>query len=441
MKFFWLVLLFLSQQYIAQTGFAVKNDIRKVTIPFQLINNLIFIPVEVNGVPLTFLLDTGVSQTLLFSLGDKEVNFKNVEQIKFSGLGGSAETSGLKSKSNMVKVTDDYVDYNHFIYIILNEDFNFSSYIGIPVHGILGYDFFKNNPIEVDYTFKKITIYNNDRIYKKRSKKFTEIPISIEKDKPYMMVDVRLSEILLPTKLLIDLGNSDAFWVFPGLAKDFIEKQPHIEDFLGRGFNGDVHGLRSRINEASIAEFTFNTPIAAMPDAKSIEHVQFVKDRKGSVGSEILRRFTVIFDYKNKKLLLRKNKNFEDSFRLNMSGLEFKHIGMKWERETVQVSQLEFNKTKSAASSEEFASFLYKLVLKPVYAIASVRVDSPAYNAGFKKDDVLESVNGKLTSGISLSELNEMMRHEEGKNFKFEILRNDVPLKFSFSLVDPIPYK
>lgn len=441
MKLFWLVLLFLSQQYIAQTGFTVKNDSRKVTIPFQLINNLIFIPVEVNGVPLTFLLDTGVSQTLLFSLGDKEVNFKNVEQIKFSGLGGSTETSGLKSKSNMVKVTDDYVDYNHFIYIILNEDFNFSSYIGIPVHGILGYDFFKNNPIEIDYTFKKITIYNNDRIYKKRSKKFTEIPISIEKDKPYMMVDVKLSEKILPTKLLIDLGNSDAFWVFPGLAKDFIEKQPHIEDFLGRGFNGDVHGLRSRINEASIAEFNFNTPIAAMPDAKSIEHVQFVKDRKGSVGSEILRRFTVIFDYKNKKLLLKKNKNFEDSFRLNMSGLEFKHIGMKWERETVQVSQLEFNKTKSAASSEEFASFLYKLVLKPVYAIASVRVDSPAYNAGFKKDDVLESVNGKLTSGISLSELNEMMRHEEGKNFKFEILRNDVPLKFSFSLVDPIPYK
>jgi hypothetical protein len=37
---------------------------------FQLINNLVFIPINVNGVELTFL-DSGVKETILFSLEEK----------------------------------------------------------------------------------------------------------------------------------------------------------------------------------------------------------------------------------------------------------------------------------------------------------------------------------------------------------------------------------
>ncbi len=43
-----------------------------------------------------------------------------------------------------------------------------------------------------------------------------------------------------------------------------------------------------------------------MPDEFSIQHVNLVEDRKGSIGGEIMRRFTVIFDYANKKLYLKK---------------------------------------------------------------------------------------------------------------------------------------
>jgi hypothetical protein len=43
-----------------------------------------------------------------------------------------------------------------------------------------------------------------------------------------------------------------------------------------------------------------------MPDEFSIQHVNLVKDRKGSVGGEIMRRFYLIFDYANNKLYLKK---------------------------------------------------------------------------------------------------------------------------------------
>ena len=435
--FFCLILNFASAQ---ESGFENYSE-KKITIPFQLINNLVFITVEVNGVPLTFLLDTGVSQTLLFSIGDKDLQFKNSEKTKFTGLGGDLQIEGLKSRNNMVKVSEDFRDYHHTIFIILDEDFNFSSYIGIPVHGIMGYDFFKNNPIEIDYTSKRITVYKDDNYYKRKTRRFTEIPLSIENKKPYILTDLELSNTKEPSKLLIDTGNSDAVWLFPETARNFLKSRPHIEDFLGKGFNGDIHGLRGRIHQLNLENFIFEKPIVSIPDENSIQHVQFVKDRKGSIGGELMRRFTAVFDYKNKKLLLKMNRNYNDPYRLNMSGLEFRHIGSKWEEETIKVTQPLLENNTNAEKTAAFSLYKYKLVLKPVYAIVNVRLNSPADKAGLKSNDVLETINGRSASNLTLTALNEMMRTDEGKNLKFEISRNDVRMKFNFTLVDPIPYQ
>ncbi len=55
-----LFLLFILCQHAvwAQSGFQFETHKDKVVIPFQLINNLIFIPIQVNGIELNFLLDS-----------------------------------------------------------------------------------------------------------------------------------------------------------------------------------------------------------------------------------------------------------------------------------------------------------------------------------------------------------------------------------------------
>ncbi len=74
MRFLYLLLFFLTSlsSGFSQSGFHFEKTKKKVVIPFQLINNLIFIPINVNGETLTFLLDTGVEETVLFSLDEKE---------------------------------------------------------------------------------------------------------------------------------------------------------------------------------------------------------------------------------------------------------------------------------------------------------------------------------------------------------------------------------
>jgi len=199
----------------AQNGFYFENGRDKVSIPFKLINNLVFIPIKVNGVELNFLLDSGVEETVLFSLEDKkEVNFYNIEKITLKGLGSEEAIEGLKSTNNNLNV-NGLKSSNHLLYVILDQSFNLSSHIGIPVNGIIGYSFFKNNLVELNYQKKRVVVYqNSERNRIKFEKKFKTIAITIEKAKPYLISSVVIDTAKIPAKLLVDVGNSDAIWLF-----------------------------------------------------------------------------------------------------------------------------------------------------------------------------------------------------------------------------------
>lgn len=436
-RFFWI--FFVGIFINAQNSFEVQ-DAKKTVIPFKLINNLIFIPLNVNGVDLTFLLDTGVAETSLFSLENKELKLTNLEKMKFSGLGGSASIDGFISENNIARSGKDYVSYSMALYIIVDQDFNISSHVGIPVNGIIGYHFFKNHPVVIDYTSKKITIYNDENLFKKRIRNFSELNISIERNKPYIFADVEMTNERKNSKLLIDLGNSDPIWLFPTLIKDFVYNRPNIDDFLGRGFNGDVYGKRSRIHNFYLGDFKFEKPLTAMPDEYSIQHVNMVDNRKGSVGGDIMRRFTVAFDYPNQKVYLKKNRNFDDPFHFNMSGLDFKQDGIEWTKDMVTLATK--NKDNPNTGVEVINNSLqYNFVLKPIFSIAGVRKDSPGAKSGLQKDDRLITINGKKTADMTLQKIMEMMKSEEGKTIEMLIERKNKQMTLSFTLEDPIPYQ
>lgn len=437
------LLLFLSFSFsFAQKGFEISNA-KKTVIPFKLINNLIFIPLEINGVKLNFLLDSGVNETILFSLEDKEVNFNNTEKIKFAGLGESMDIEGLKSENNLVTIGKDFRDENHTVYVILDERINFSSHIGIPVNGIIGFHFFKNHPVDIDFISEKITVFNNSDILKKRVRRFTEFPITIEGNKPYLKADVEMTSKKVSSKMLLDLGNSDAVWLFPKLIEDFVYNRPNIDDYLGQGFNGDIFGKRSRIHRLYIGDYIFEKPLSAMPDEYSIQNLKLVPDRKGSIGSDIFRRFEVIFDYPQNKIYLRKNKHFDDPFLFNKSGLDIQQDGMTWQKDVVKVTTKKF--TPSAQENNYVKmedDFVYNFVLKPKFSVAGCRKDSPCYIAGMRKGDEIMKVNKKAAGDLSLAKINEIFKQEDGTSVTFEVLRdNNVNKTFKIILKDPIPYQ
>ena len=427
----------------AQTGFQILDNKKKIEIPFKQINNLAFIDLKINEVNLTFLLDTGVAETLLFSLENKDISFENVEKVNFTGLGGSTYVEGIKSTKNTLKLNKEFIDKDHTIYIVLDEEFNFSSHVGIPVNGIIGYHFFKNQPIKIDFERHVITVYNEKFFNEKKLKKFEKLPISIEGQKPYLVTEVQQSKDFFPAKMLVDLGNSDALWLFPNRIPHFNYNRPNIDDFLGRGFNGDIYGKRSRIHAVKLGKSTLNEPIASMPSEESVKSMNFAKGRIGSIGSDILKRFTIVFDYPNNNLYIKKSKTVKDPFKFNMSGLDIKHDGMKWESDLVKVDT---PKPKESSKNDinvynAVSDFQYKFILKPEYSVAGVRENSPAYFAEIKKGDKLLEINGKKTYDMTLQKINEVFLSEENRKIKIKLLRNSVTLLKEFVLKDPIPFQ
>lgn len=424
---------------LGQEGFLFEKNVDKVVIPFKFINNLIFIPIKVNGIELNFLLDSGVQETILFSMEDKkEVSFFNVEKITLRGLGSEESVEGLKSGNNTLEVKG--LKYtNHLLYIVLDQSFNLSYHIGIPVNGIIGYNFFKSNLVEINYERKRITVYRDkQKIRKKIENKFQHVPITIERSKPYITGSLVLNAVEIPVKLLIDIGNSDALWLFQNDSKMIKVPEKNFEDYLGKGFSGDVEGRRALIKKFTMSKFEFYNPIIAFPDTISIRHVTMVKDRSGSVGSEILKRFTVVFDYPNQKMFLKKNGSFYTPFSYNKSGIELQHHGLQWVQETVRLETIPIVKSDdlSFKKSENGNNFKYKFVLKPIYIIANVRKNSPAALSGLQKGDIVVNINNEPAYQYTLEKINALLKSEEEKWITFEVERDSQLMKFKFQLLN-----
>lgn len=433
-----IILLHLFTCFVfAQQGFQFDENKNKISVPFKLINNLVFVPIKVNGVELNFLLDTGVAETILFSLEDKkEVRFFNAEKILLKGLGGQEAVEGLKSTNNILEFNS--MKYrNHMLYIILDPDFNLSSHVGIPVNGIIGYHFFRNNLVEVNYSKKRVIVYkDNSQNRKKIKKSFRTIPITVEKSKPYLKSTIIQDNKEIPVKLLIDIGNSDAIWLFQDRSELIKIPNKNFEDFLGRGFSGDVKGKRALIKKFEMGDFEFNNPVVAFPDSLSIRNVNMVPDRKGSVGGEIMKRFAVVFDYPNSQIHLKKNKDYSAPFSYNKSGVEIQQSGLQWVQETVRMETVPLStKYNESGGVKVFMDdFKYKFQLKPIYEIAYVRENSPAANVGLQKGDLIILINNNPIHKLSLQEINALFKAEEDKWITLEVERNSQILKFRFQL-------
>ncbi|MDI1317010.1 aspartyl protease family protein [Flavobacterium sp.] len=434
-----LVFLFLicSVTIFSQSEFHLVNPTKKVVVSFKLINNLIFIPVNVNGEELTFLLDTGVEQTILFSLDDKnEVKLFEVEKLKLKGLGSREAIDSYKSSRNKVAVKN-FFDLNHEIYVILDQEINFSSQVGIPVNGILGYNFFKNHIVEINYDKRKIIIYDhqNQNVYARLQRKFVKDSITIEDNKPYYISNIKSDGRMLPSKLLIDTGNSDAVWIFTSKTDKIKVPEKNIEDFLGRGFSGNVYGKRGRIDSYEFGRKTFSLPLVTFPDSASVKSVSFVPNRVGSVGSGVISRFTVVFDYQNNAIYTKPNSKIKEPFHFNMSGIEVEHAGLEWVKE---IDNADIKIYTSVKDEKIQSNLKIHFELKPVFKIASVRTGSEAEKSGLKIGDKILKINKHISHDFSIERINELLKSEPGKIIEIEVDRNNKTYTFTFQLKEII---
>ena len=213
---------FFSLLFICSIGCAVNAQTYQLPkgkkfhkVKFQLINNLMIIPVEENGTELSFVLDSGVGTPILFNLADQDsIQLNNVTEITINGLGEGDPINALKSTGNKVQLSS-VKNTSQNIYVVMDAGINFSPSLGIPVHGIIGYDLFRDFVVDVNYVKKTIKFYDQEQ-YKYRSTKNTRVvDMTVIRKKAYLDAFVMINKTEeIPVKMLLDTGSSDAVWLF-----------------------------------------------------------------------------------------------------------------------------------------------------------------------------------------------------------------------------------
>ena len=423
--------VFCSQSF-AQGPFVLQNGI-KDKINFKLINNLIVIPVEVNGAKLSFLLDTGISKPIIFNFLNlnEELKINQTERIYLRGLGEGESIEALKSKKNVFKI-GKAVNYNQDLYAIFDPSLTFAPKLGLPIHGIIGYDLFKDFIIEVNYSSKYIKLYEPEEFKQKQCKSCKSLPLEFYNNKPYIYGSVSINGKISEVKLLIDSGGSDALWLFED--ENIIVPNKFFNDFLGKGLSGSIYGKRSKLDKFSIAGFELEKINVAFPDSISTALAKKIKGRNGSLSGEVLKRFNIIFDYKKARIILRKNSNFSNPFFYNKSGITIEHSGVRVIKELNDPDLIYGNNSNNTDRSRITLMSNYRYLLSPAFTVVELREDSPAKKADIKIGDVILSVNGKGAHLYSLQDIVQMFYGDTGKRITLLIDRDGIQQRISFKL-------
>lgn len=386
-SFLWLGLLFLCHTSIAQS-FHLPYQQKREAISFKFIKNLIIIPVKINGQgPFNFVLDSGVGLVLIsdFQLAES-LKLDNLRNIKIVGLGGDTDldayiSPGLTLEVGRAKATD-------ITAAILKKDaFNLSEFVGMPIHGLLGYEFFNSFITRISYTNKNLVIYRTNTAYIPR--KGYKIPITIEDHKPYLVSDMVLANgETIKAKLVIDTGAGHPVSLENNSGLPFPIPEVNIAGVLGVGLAGAINGYLGRIPALNLGKYQLKDVIGTFPNYDDVGAKVVLTGRNGNLGNQILKHFDTVFDYSRGALYIKPSAFFKEKFEHDMSGMEFFSPGPEYKR----------------------------------LIVSSVDPNSPADLEGIAAGDEILSINLKPIAEYSASEIDDLFRSAHNANYFLELL-------------------
>ena len=393
-----------TQQFFTNNrGFLFDKQKKKsITIKFKSASNLIIIPITINDSDtLNFILDTGVRTPIITELPFiNKLSLNYMKPIKIKGLKEGEELTAYRSGNNTMQITG-LTARNQEVQMIIDENFQISHMLGIPVHGLVGFNLFKDYIVEIDYANKKLTLYKPEYYKYRERKKDIIMPLYFDDNKPFVQTTIVTDDLTeVKVKLLVNTGSSDALWLSTSSDERINLPQKNIETFLGKGLSGDLYGTKGRIDAIWMGPIFLQQPIVAFPNSDIIDQILSRNDRNGTIGAEILRRFFVIVDYRNSRLTLRPSYKVKQDFNYNMSGMEVTNPmpGM------------------------------------PIFTITNIRENSPAFLAGLQENDQILSLNSSNHRSLKLNDINLLLQSRENKKIRVKVLRNGEEFKTSFEL-------
>tara|TARA_R110000796_G_scaffold96719_1_gene202985 strand:- start:394891 stop:396135 length:1245 start_codon:yes stop_codon:yes gene_type:complete len=382
-------------------GFGLENGADRVSLSFKNESNLMIVPIKINDQgPFNFILDTGSESGMIFDkLIIGENNLVNARTIPIYAADGNKVTDLWVA--NDIRINFAGVHGKDQSMLVLQSNFvDIENVLGVEAHGILGSEIFNRFVVDIDYSERRINLTHPEDF--KRPKKYKKIPIIIDNFRPYVNVDVKQKgEKSITVKLLIDTGASSALFLDAESNEDIVLPERTLEHTIGRGLAGIVKGKIGRVKKIKLGKFKFKKVLTSYPDNWGLSKpgVETKREdvRYGTIGSDVLSKFHVIFNYHEGYMYLKPNKNYQERFQFNTIGMNVMAFGERLNE----------------------------------YYVNDIIPDSPADKAGLEIGDEVIAMNNNPAFFYKLDEVVSVLKRTPGERLKLIIRRDGELMQFN----------
>jgi predicted aspartyl protease len=334
------------------------------TVPFRLLNNHVYVEAMVNGKgPYTFIVDTG-GHTLLSPRVVKEVGLESVGKSETAGAGEKTATSGYARYKEIAIGKARLRDQVGFTIEIYEPSIE-----GIQVDGMIGFEYFSRFAVRLDYGAQTMT--TTDFAHLDTKDAGTAVPFKFYDHLPQVTGSIDG----LPALFDIDSGSRAEIDITgPFVARHKLRDKyvKGVSAITGWGVGGPGRSYVARFPSLTLDGIKVDDVVAGLSEAKGGSFSDSNYD--GNIGSGLLKRFVVTFDYSHQVLYLKRlSPPPADAGRFDRSGM--------W-----------INAVSDA------------------YEVKSIDANSPAAEAGLAEGDLITSLNGQRAVAAQLSEARTMLR-------------------------------
>jgi len=232
-----------------------------------------------------------------------------------AGQTGGAGASAVKAwVVSGLKLTLDGTEISHPVQVILPLA-PMTALEGRPLETILGFDFFSSYRIEIDYATNHLRLF--DPKDESTPAGATAVPIDFQRNLPHIKGRVQFPRFgSHDVTMMLDTGATSA----ATLTRKFVKEKDFTNKFnespemvLGGGVGGMTKGRRIRLLAATLGGTRVDKPVAIL------ESTEGGATGAGAsydvlIGGEMLRRFTVTFDYAHKRVFFKPNAILKEPF-------------------------------------------------------------------------------------------------------------------------------
>jgi len=374
-------------------GGQLEGGLKTVTLPFRLLNNHVYVEAMVNGKgPYTFIVDTG-GHTLIAPRVAKEAGLQTLGEGSTSGAGEGKSTTGYAHYREIALGPVRLTDQPAFITDIYDRSIE-----GIPVDGMVGFELFSRFAVSLDYGAKTMTV-SDFAAFDPRGAG-TPVPFKFYDHLPAVrgMIDN------LPARFDIDTGSRSELDItspFVGRHQLRDRYRPGITAITGWGVGGASRSYVVRVPSIMLGTVKVPSVVSGLSTDKggSISDPSY----DGNIGSGLLKRFAVTFDYQD------------------------------------QVMYLKLLDPPPADAGHFDRSGLWINAADAGFTVTEVAAGGPAEVAGIRKGDVVTAINGQPARIEELSDARTLLRSlPAGSTVELKLLRAGAPLTVQVQLRDLI---